>query len=48
MPDSRISRAIKTLNQARLVFPPLKKLAFEAFWLLFALVEMVRFLESLL
>ncbi len=48
MPDSRISRAIEALNRARRLFPPLKKLAFEAFWLLFALVEMVRFLKSLL
>ncbi len=47
MPDSRISRAIKALNRARRVFPPLKKLAFEAFWFLFALIEMLRFLKSL-
>jgi hypothetical protein len=39
---------IKVLNQYRRIFPPLKKLLFEAFWLAFALAEIVRFLRSLL
>ena len=48
MPKPRISRMIHALNQSRRIFPPLKKLAFEIFWFVFALVEIVRFLKSLL
>jgi hypothetical protein len=44
----RISRIIKALNQLRRIFLPLKKLLFEAFWFVFAAVEIVRFLRSLL
>ena len=43
-----ISRIIHALNQSRRIFPPLKKLLFEAFWFVFAAVEIVRFLRSLL
>jgi len=39
---------ITALNRARRIFPPLKKLLFEAFWFVFAAVEIVRFLRSLL
>jgi hypothetical protein len=39
---------IAALNQFRRIFPPLKKLLFEAFWFVFALAEIVRFLRSLL
>jgi len=46
--DPRIPRIIKALNQLRRIFPPLKKLLFEAYWFAFALVEIVRFLRSLL
>jgi len=43
-----ISEIVATLNQSRRIFPPLKKLLFEAFWFVFAAVEIVRFLRSLL
>jgi len=46
--DPRITRVICFLNQLRLVFPALKMLLFEAFWFLFAAVEILRFLRSLL
>lgn len=42
-----LARFIKTIDQARGVFPPLKKLLFEAFWFVFAVVEIFRFLWSL-
>ncbi len=45
---AQIPRIIKALNRARRIFPPLKKLLFEVFWFLFAAVEIVRFLRSLL
>ena len=45
--SSRISRAIQILNEVRFIFPPLKKLLFEAVWFVFAVVEIVRFLRSL-
>jgi hypothetical protein len=48
MHDPRIPRIIDALNQLRRIFPPLKKLLFEAFWFAFAAVEIVRFLRSLL
>jgi hypothetical protein len=41
-------RVIQTLEHARKTIPPLKKFTFEAFWLLFAIIEMIRFLRSLL
>ncbi len=43
-----VFQIVKTLNQFRRIFPPLKKLLFEAFWFVFAAVEIVRFLRSLL
>ncbi len=43
-----VSGIIAALNQSRRIFPPLKKLLFEAFWFAFAAVEIVRFLRSLL
>ena len=43
-----VSEIIAALNQSRRIFPPLKKLLFEAFWFVFAAVEIVRFLRSLL
>jgi hypothetical protein len=43
-----IPRLIETLNQLSRVFPPLKRLVFETFWFVFAAVEIVRFLRSLL
>jgi hypothetical protein len=46
--SSSIPRIIKVLNQSRRIFPPLKKLLFEVFWFVFAAVEIVRFLKSLL
>jgi len=48
VPKPTISGIIVALNQLRRVFPPLKKLLFEAFWFVFAAVEIVRFLRSLL
>jgi hypothetical protein len=48
VPNSKISRLIEALNQTRFIFPPLKRLLFEVFWFLFAVVEIVRFLRSLL
>ena len=47
MPDPRIPKFIKILNRLRRIFPPLKKLLFEAFWFVLATVEIVRFLRSL-
>jgi len=47
MPNSKIPGIVKALNRARCIFPPLKKLAFEAFWFLFALIEILRFLKGL-
>ncbi len=44
----RIPRIIHALYQSRRIFHPLKKLLFEAFWFVFAAVEVVRFLRSLL
>ena len=46
--SNRLTRLIHFLNQLRLVFPALKRLLFEAFWFLFAAVEILRFLRSLL
>jgi hypothetical protein len=42
------SKIVAALNGARRIFPPLKKLLFEVFWFVFATVEIVRFLRSLL
>jgi len=47
-PKPTVSGIIAALNQSRRIFPPLKKLLFEAFWFIFAVVEIVRFLRSLL
>ena len=46
MPHS-LDRLAKNLHQLGGVFPPLKSLIFDAFLLLFALIEMVRFLRWL-
>jgi hypothetical protein len=43
-----VSGIVAALNQSRRIFPPLKKLLFEAFWFVFAAVEILRFLWSLL
>ncbi len=48
VPKPTVPGIIAALNQSRRVFPPLKKLLFEAFWFVFAAVEIVRFLRSLL
>ena len=48
VPNSKLSRLIEILNHIRFIFPPLKKLLFEMFWFVFAVVEIVRFLRSLL
>ena len=48
VPNPKIPKIIKALNQLRRIFSPLKKLLFEAFWFVFALAEIVRFLRSLL
>jgi hypothetical protein len=48
VPKPTIPRIIRALNQSQRIFPPLKKLLFEAFWFIFAAVEIVRFLRSLL
>jgi len=48
VPNSKLLRLIETLNHIGLIFPPLKRLLFEAFWFVFAAVEIVRFLRSLL
>ena len=48
MPKPTVSEIIAALNRSRRVFPPLKELLFEAFWFVFAGVEIVRFLRSLL
>ena len=45
--DSRIRRFIQVLKELRLVIPPLKKLLFDMVWFLFAVVEIVRFVRSL-
>src|ERR1700741_583315 len=45
-PDSRVSSIAHSLNRARRGFPPLKHLVFDAFWFLFALIEMGRFLGA--
>ncbi len=46
--NPRISALVGILHETRRIFPPLKKLLFEAFWFVFAAVEIVRFLRSLL
>jgi len=43
----KLSRLVNILNQTTLIFPPLKRLLFEVFWFLLAVVEIVRFLKSL-
>jgi hypothetical protein len=43
-----ISGMVAILNQSRRIFPPPEKLLFEVFWFVFAAVEIVRFLRSLL
>jgi hypothetical protein len=48
VPKPTASRIIAALNQSRRIFPPLKKLLFEVFWFVFAAIEIVRFLRSLL
>jgi hypothetical protein len=48
VPKPTVSGIIAALNQSRRIFPPLKKLLFEVFWFVFAVVEIVRFLRSLL
>jgi hypothetical protein len=48
VPKPTVSGIIAVLNQSRRIFPPLKKLLFEVFWFVFAAVEIVRFLRSLL
>jgi hypothetical protein len=48
VPKPKIPRVVAALNQSRRIFPPLKKLLFEAFWFIFAAVEVVRFLRSVL
>ncbi len=48
MAQPKVSRIIAVLNQSRRIFSPLKKFLFEAFWFVFAAVEIVRFLRSLL
>jgi hypothetical protein len=44
----KLSRLIESLNQIGLISPPLKKLLFEMLKFLLAVVEIVRFLRSLL
>ena len=48
MPNPRIASFIAALKEARFIFPPLKELLIEIFFLVFAVVEIVRFLKSLL
>ncbi len=47
MLNSKISRTVRILNETRVIFPALKRLLFEVFWFLFAVVEIVRFLRRL-
>lgn len=44
----KLSRLVDILDQTRLIFPPLKRLVFEVFWFLLAVIEIVRFLQNLL
>ena len=46
--NPRIANFIETLKEVRFIFPPLKELLIEIFFLVFAVVEIVRFLKSLL
>ena len=39
------SRAIEQLRE---IFPPLKRLVFDAFWFAFGLIEVLRFLRFLI
>jgi hypothetical protein len=48
VPNPKISRLVETLKEARFIFPPLKELLIEIFFLVFAVVEIFRFLRSLL
>lgn len=48
VPNPKFSTLVEILNDSRRIFPPLKKLLFEIFWFVFAAVEIVRFLRSLL
>jgi hypothetical protein len=48
VPNPRIANLIETLKEARFIFPPLKELLIEIFFLVFAIVEIVRFLRSLI
>jgi hypothetical protein len=48
VPNPRIASFIAALKEARFIFPPLKELLIEIFFLVFAVVEIVRFLKSLL
>jgi hypothetical protein len=48
VPNPKISCLIETLKELRLVLPPLKELLIEIFFLVFAVVEIVRFLRSLI
>jgi hypothetical protein len=47
LPNRKISSLAKILKQARSLCDPLKKLIFEVFWILFALIEMWRLLKTL-
>jgi hypothetical protein len=48
VPKPTVSGIIAALNQARRVFPPLKKLIYETFWIVLLLAEIMRILRSLL
>lgn len=43
-----LDSSIKAINRLRRIFPPLERLLFKAFWFTFALIEIIRFLRSLL
>jgi hypothetical protein len=45
--NSKILRMTGILNETRFIFPALKRLLFELFWFLFAVIEIFRFLRSL-
>lgn len=48
MSNPKVTGFIRILNAVRLIFPPLKKLVFEMFWFVCAVIEIIRFLRSLL
>ena len=47
LPLPNIAKLAKSIDNIRRLLPPLEKLLYKAFWFLFAVIEMARFLLRL-